>query len=81
MNLLPRLMGVLGVLLIVGALALLFANVISINQLHAVASALRNNNTPNPGSGVMLTVGLATIGGLLAGAGGVLAMRGRHKGQ
>ncbi|THF70694.1 hypothetical protein E7T06_06025 [Deinococcus sp. Arct2-2] len=78
MTIFPRLMGVLGVLLIVGALVLLFANVIAINQLHAVASALRNNTTANPGLGVMFTVGLAAIGGLLAGAGSVLAMRGRR---
>ena len=77
MTLLSRIVGVLGVVLVVAALALLFSNVIAINQLFAVASALRNSTTPNPATGVMLTMGLAATGGLLAGAGGALVVRRR----
>lgn len=78
MNLLARIIGIVGVVLIVVALALLFGNVITINKLDAIASALRTNVTTNPSPGVMLTFGLGTIGGLLAGAGGAMLVRSRR---
>jgi hypothetical protein len=77
MTLLSRIVGILGVVLIIAALVMLFSNVIAINQLFAVASALRNSTTPNPAGGVMLTVGLSAIGGLLAGVGGASVVRRR----
>ncbi len=78
MNLMARILGIIGVVLIVVALAMLFANVITINKLDAIASALRTNVTANPSPGVMLTFGLGTIGGLLAGAGGALMLKNRR---
>ncbi|WP_146202727.1 hypothetical protein [Deinococcus irradiatisoli] len=78
MNVMARIVGIVGVVLIVVALGLLFANVITINKLDAIASALRTNVTTNPSPSVMLTFGLGTIGGLLAGAGGALMLRRRN---
>lgn len=78
MNLLARIMGIAGVVLIVVSLVLLFGNVITINKLDAIASALRTNVTANPSPSIMLTFGLGTIGGLLAGAGGAMMIKSRR---
>ena len=77
MNVLGRILGIVGVVLIVVALALLFGNIITINKLYAVASALNRSSVDNPANTVMLTFGLVAIGGLLAGAGGVMLTRRR----
>ncbi|WP_420596930.1 hypothetical protein [Deinococcus sp.] len=77
MNVFGRILGIVGVVLIVVALALLFGNIITINKLFAVASALNRSSVANPASNVMLTFGLVAIGGLLAGAGGAMLMRRR----
>ena len=77
MNVFGRILGIVGVVLIVVALALLFGNIITINKLFAVASALNRSSVDNPASNVMLTFALGAIGGLLAGAGGAMLTRRR----
>ena len=77
MNVFGRILGIVGVVLIVVALALLFGNIITINKLFAVASALNRSSVDNPAGNVMLTFGLGAIGGLLAGAGGAMLTRRR----
>lgn len=69
MYLLSRVALLLGVILLIAAAVLLGKDVIDINQLHAVANANRSTNFPSPLNNVLITVGLAAAGGLLAGLG------------
>ncbi|GAA5436753.1 hypothetical protein ACMT4L_20670 [Deinococcus sp. A31D244] len=69
MQLLSRLATALGLIILVVAAILLGKDVIDINQLHAVANANRSTNFPSPLNGVLITAGLAALGGLLTGLG------------
>lgn len=69
MQILSKLMVILGLLVTVGSLVYLGMNVIEINQLHAVAYANKSNEGPNPVNNVMLMTALAVAGGFLSGLG------------
>ncbi|AXG99501.1 hypothetical protein [Deinococcus wulumuqiensis] len=69
MQILSKLMVILGLLVTVGSLVYLGMNVIEINQLHAVAYANKSNEGPNPVNNVMLMTALAVLGGFLSGLG------------
>ncbi|WP_291432342.1 hypothetical protein [Deinococcus sp.] len=69
MQLLSRLATALGLIILVVAAILLGKDVIDINQLHAVANANRSTNFPSPLNNVLITAGLAALGGLLTGLG------------
>lgn len=69
MQILSRALLVVGLIVVVVALVYLGMNVISINQLHAVAYANKSNDGPNPVNNVMWMTGLAIVGGFLAGLG------------
>ncbi|SMB89329.1 hypothetical protein [Deinococcus hopiensis] len=75
MQVLSRVVVILGVLVTLGAVFLLFKNVIDINQLHAVANANRGQDYPSPTNNVLLMTALALVGGFLAGLGVRLAPR------
>ena len=68
MQLLSRLALAVGLILLVAAAVLLGKDVIDINQLHAVANANRSTNFPSPLNNVLITAGLAALGGLAAAA-------------
>ncbi|MBX8465465.1 hypothetical protein, partial [Deinococcus sp. RIT780] len=63
MQLLSRLALAVGLILLVVAAVLLGKDVIDINQLHAVANANRSTNFPSPLNNVLITAGLAALGG------------------
>ncbi|MDK2012734.1 MULTISPECIES: hypothetical protein [unclassified Deinococcus] len=69
MQILSRVTLTFGVIILIAAALLLGKDVIDINQLHAVANANRSTNFPSPLNGVMITAGLAVIGGFLTGLG------------
>lgn len=69
MQLLSRLALAVGLILLVAAAVLLGKDVIDINQLHAVANANRSTNFPSPLNNVLITAGLAALGGLITGLG------------
>ncbi|MFN4252663.1 hypothetical protein [Deinococcus sp.] len=75
MQLLSRLALAVGLILLVVAAVLLGKDVIDINQLHAVANANRSTNFPSPLNNVLITAGLAALGGLLTGLGLTRARR------
>lgn len=69
MNILSRLLLLLGVVIIIVSGVLLGKDVIDINQLHAVANANRSTNFPSPLNNVLITYGLALLGAFLLGLG------------
>ena len=78
MTILARIVALIGLILIVGAIVMLTKNVIDINQLYAVAYANKSNNyAPSPVYNIIWAAGIAALGGLLAGTGLGLMMRRR----
>ena len=69
MQILSRALFLLGLIVVIASLVYLALNVISINQLHAVAYANKSNEGPNPVNNIMLMTGLGIAGGFLAGLG------------
>lgn len=75
MQILSRLIVTFGIIILIAAALLLGKDVIDINQLHAVAYANKSNEGPSPVNNVMITAGLAALGGLLTGLGVTLPAR------
>ncbi|MFD2608020.1 hypothetical protein ACFSR9_01005 [Deinococcus taklimakanensis] len=69
MQVLSRLLLLIGLIVLVAGLVLLGKNVIDINQLHAVAYANKSNEGPNPNQQILLMAGLTSVGGFLTGLG------------
>ena len=70
-----RVIALVGLVVIVVAAVILGKNIIDINQLHAVASANRSTSFFNPVYDIMWGVGLALVGGFVAGVGVALLTR------
>ena len=75
MQVLSRVVVVLGVIVVLVAVFLLVKNVIDINQLHAVANANRSNDYPSRTNNMLLMTGLTLVGGFMNGLGVRLAPR------
>ncbi|GGO34559.1 hypothetical protein [Deinococcus humi] len=75
MKIVSRIVVALGLAIFVVSLLLLGKDVIDINQLHAVANANRSTNFPSPLNNVLITFGLAVVGGFLLGLGLTLPRR------
>ncbi len=79
MKIVSRIVVALGLALFVVSLLLLGKDVIDINQLHAVANANRSTNFPSPLNNVLITFGLAVVGGFFLGLGLTLPRRRVHE--
>ena len=75
MTIVSRIVVALGLAIFVVSLLLLGKDIIDINQLHAVANANRSTNFPSPLNNVLITFGLAVVGGFLLGLGLTLPRR------
>ena len=75
MQVLSRVVVVLGVIVVLVAVFLLVKNVIDINQLHAVGNANGSMDYPSPTNNVLLMTGLTLVGGFMTGLGVRLAPR------
>ena len=75
MKIVSRIVVALGLAIFVVSLLLLGKDIIDINQLHAVANANRSTNFPSPLNNVLITFGLAVVGGFLLGLGLTLPRR------
>ncbi len=69
MQILSRALFLIGLIVVIASLVYLGMNVISINQLHAVAYANKSNEGPNPVNNIMIMTGLSIVGSFLAGLG------------
>lgn len=69
MKIFSRVLVLVGLIVILVAGGLLLKNVIDINQLWAVANANRSTSFFNPKQEIILTTGVALIGGFLLGLG------------
>ncbi|MHA0035738.1 hypothetical protein [Deinococcus sp. PESE-13] len=69
MQILSKVVVLIGLVVIVASLFYLAKNYIDINQLHAVAYANKSNEGPNPVNNVLLMTALAVAGGFLTGLG------------
>ena len=69
MQILSKMLVLLGLVVIAASLFYLAKNYIDINQLHAVAYANKSNEGANPVNNVLLMTALAVAGGFLSGLG------------
>ncbi len=69
MNIMSKLFIAIGLIVLVAGGVLLGKDIIDINQLWAVANANRSTSFFNPRQEVILTAGLAVLGGFLLGLG------------
>ncbi|MDV6373050.1 hypothetical protein [Deinococcus arenicola] len=75
MQIVSRIVVALGLVVFVVSLLLLGKDIIDINQLHAVSNANRSTSFPSPLNNVLITYGLAVVGGFLLGLGITLTRR------